>query len=813
MADQTQRLEIATVKAEIGSDILSRFSNDPIVAAEIPTESGDIPNLKQVIDVIQQEGAEKISFATTIYPTTAAGIAATANGAIFLVQSPDSDEIYAVWQNVAGVATDTGKRALNGQATQDAMDSAQSSANSAESSAESAAASAGLAQEAVFDVTLRQDLSSTTDVNKGVSLIGGASRTVDSVAALKTLISSHNKSAFVMGYYAAGDGGGGQYRVRVGDTTTADNGGTIIVAGDGARWELQHNGTFRPEQFGARANGTDDWAFITAAISFIRTLGGGVLDLGRGGKSFQVSKPVRLYSNMRITGRAYIAAGVSFTPNVSFPTFGGGAPQTYNTVLYFNDGAFADDPGNFGYSGLEIDAGVVIFGNYRCDNGLIMEGITNYRISGRFQAFNSVGVWAKYYCWGGRINAYISDCLFAPLKLGEAANGIDLNGLQVFGNANNPTYALQIVGDNNGINLAGAFVEKCINGILWTGFSGPSSISGVDFEDCFGDLLTIDGTGLIGRAAGPITVSGSFMEASSIGVKAINAIAIVTGCRMRETAFGFVTQGPLARIYDIANVIESTVVTRSTGNVISDNVLSRRRQVANRLPNDQLSSVEGFAIDNHFYSFNESAKVSNLSFDSVVVDAPSQRMLSTSTWETREMRAGSVFGVCGIKLDYSAGARTVVPRGDNDHSLGTVALRWSVLCAATGTINTSDGRMKTPVSRLSERQIAASIELGKEIGTYKWLDAMTEKGDGARSHIGMTVQRAIEILENHGLDPMECAFICYDKWEAKEAVINDQGEITEPACEAGDRYGFRFDQLLAFIAAGFESRLSALEAK
>lgn len=136
MTDQTQRLELATVKAEIGSDIISRFSNDALAAAEITTDSGNIPNLKQVILSIQEDGAEKISFATTIYSTTAAGIAATTNGAIFLVRSADPDEIYAVYSNTAGVAVDTGKRALSSQAVEDAMLAATEAADAAQESAD-----------------------------------------------------------------------------------------------------------------------------------------------------------------------------------------------------------------------------------------------------------------------------------------------------------------------------------------------------------------------------------------------------------------------------------------------------------------------------------------------------------------------------------------------------------------------------------------------------------------------------------------------------------------------------------------------------
>lgn len=136
MTDQSQRLEVATMKAEVGSNILYRFANDPAANAEIPTGAGDIPNLKQVILQLQEEGAEKISFATTIYPTTAAGIAATANGAVFLVVSNEAGEIYAVYTNSAGVAVDTGKRALSSQAVEDAMQAATEAADAAQEAAD-----------------------------------------------------------------------------------------------------------------------------------------------------------------------------------------------------------------------------------------------------------------------------------------------------------------------------------------------------------------------------------------------------------------------------------------------------------------------------------------------------------------------------------------------------------------------------------------------------------------------------------------------------------------------------------------------------
>lgn len=61
MADQTQRLEIATVRAEVGSNIVFRFANDAANSDSIPTQSGDIQNLKQVVMEIKQEALGSVS--------------------------------------------------------------------------------------------------------------------------------------------------------------------------------------------------------------------------------------------------------------------------------------------------------------------------------------------------------------------------------------------------------------------------------------------------------------------------------------------------------------------------------------------------------------------------------------------------------------------------------------------------------------------------------------------------------------------------------------------------------------------------------
>lgn len=160
------------------------------------------------------------------------------------------------------------------------------------------------------------------------------------------------------------------------------------------------------------------------------------------------------------------------------------------------------------------------------------------------------------------------------------------------------------------------------------------------------------------------------------------------------------------------------------------------------------------------------------------------------------------------------------PATDNVRKLGQAGNRWTEVFAANGTINTSDARTKTEVSPLTGAEIEAGKALAKEIGTYRFLDAVAAKGEAARLHPGLTVQRAIEILAAHGLDPMRYGFICHDAWDEEvtehPAVTDETGaEIASARTErkpAGDLYGFRPDELMLFIARGLEARLEALEA-
>lgn len=223
---------------------------------------------------------------------------------------------------------------------------------------------------------------------------------------------------------------------------------------------------------------------------------------------------------------------------------------------------------------------------------------------------------------------------------------------------------------------------------------------------------------------------------------------------------------------------------------------------------------------------------------------------TSAMWRT-DIRGGA--GFCNILVnnvvgDNTASARgislqqaAVQPSSDNLLSCGAASFRWTQVYAVNGTINTSDARLKTEPRQLSEAERNAGSALARLPAIWEWLT-------GDRLHAGPTVQAAMAVMEAHGLDPFAYSFICYDEWEAqeeqwheweaKEAVLDDDGNVLEPAVEAGreliqpareagDRYSFRKEELLCFMVSALaaendlqaakveslDARLAALEAR
>lgn len=176
-------------------------------------------------------------------------------------------------------------------------------------------------------------------------------------------------------------------------------------------------------------------------------------------------------------------------------------------------------------------------------------------------------------------------------------------------------------------------------------------------------------------------------------------------------------------------------------------------------------------------------------------------------------------GSTGRRAAWRIGAGgAFAPATDNSFDIGGASVRVKQVYAVNGTINTSDARLKNDVRMMSNPETEAAKAIAKEIGFWTWKEQADM--DDVREHCGLTVQRAIEIMESFGLEPFKYGFICHDEWD-EQTVVSEYGSLNEDGTEnpiyktipAGDRYSFRLEELNMFIAKGFEARLSAIEEK
>lgn len=122
-----------------------------------------------------------------------------------------------------------------------------------------------------------------------------------SIAMLRLVSKFFTTDVFVAGYREAGDGGGGAYFKRYNNAPAGwENGGTQIVAADGAGWQLAFTSSVSIKQFGAYGDKThDDYSFIQNALD------SGVLSIYMPPGDYLLSQQLQIRNNVHLFGEGY----------------------------------------------------------------------------------------------------------------------------------------------------------------------------------------------------------------------------------------------------------------------------------------------------------------------------------------------------------------------------------------------------------------------------------------------------------------------------------------------------------------------------
>ena len=144
------------------------------------------------------------------------------------------------------------------------------------------------------------------------------------------------------------------------------------------------------------------------------------------------------------------------------------------------------------------------------------------------------------------------------------------------------------------------------------------------------------------------------------------------------------------------------------------------------------------------------------------------------------------------------------PYTDNVSFLGTGSNRWKEIFAANGTINTSDANEKQQIRSLNEAEKRVALKLKQLVKAYKFNDAVAEKGENARLHVGWIAQEVVAAFTDEGLDAMKYGVVCFDEWDDEfEQEFDENGKLiaNRQIIKAGSRFGLRYTELIAFVIA------------
>ncbi|MCW3657536.1 hypothetical protein K6L27_05060 [Burkholderia cenocepacia] len=439
----------------------------------------------------------------------------------------------------------------------------------------------------------------TPDLTLSTLMKVGMNRVVDSIQALRLLPRVLYTRAFVTGYYQPHDGGGGGYQIDPTDLTSQDNGGTIIVAADGARWKLQLTAPISVMQFGAKGDGvTDDAAAINATIAWLATLGGGEAHFPN--RTFLIKSTITVgtsansgsSSNIRLSGTkngSQITPGATMAALLTITGKNTSVDGLYlnNALNYATKGIlFTTQSADGGFSGMIKECTIIGFNTTAADSAGISASGQNYNITGNFFENNKADI---YITNDGR-NSTINDNYMlgsaVGIRLGVASSGpVQAEGTRILNNTILPTG-----GNGAAIQLdAGLEIEIGFNILDQTGTNTPGIYCPIGGGNALARVKIIGNWIAAGQNSYSVYCSGNTADVKLLGNSIVsnNGLPATAGISLSNTngyaiignVFSIVSGNDLSLSGAVNGTVLGNTSTQSESNALA-NVLSQTLNVS-----------------------------------------------------------------------------------------------------------------------------------------------------------------------------------------------------------------------------------------
>lgn len=585
------------------------------------------------------------------------------------------------------------------------------------------------------------------------------------------------------GYYADGDGGGGTYIYKYA-STAATNGGTVIAPTSGVgRFLLCHSGAVTVKQFGAKGdNATDDTVVLQAAIDAARSEG------------FKLLGNLGTYI---ITNTWLIRASC----DLSLMSVKADATNVLTAIqVASNTSGVSDTDLDIVLPSLTNSAKVGTgWTNFTSSVGVDCCNANRFRVTAKYIRGFGIGMRVGGTGAGNAYNTYtlgtINDnkigLLVIPGNLtGWSNQNLFLNGSFSISTSEGTSPISGVIAiqlrrfdpAGNGAPNNNTFIGQSVEGNAWQyqlDIQGTNNVfQNVRYESSYGPRVNLHAvTGnetannlfLCGYSMDSITWSysgaGSSNNNSSFGNRNSSTIdASGVALNLRSTTSGGIT-GPHLQGFNSGTI-----------------------------PLGKTNSATDWTY--RLYATGFAFKVNTDANPRAILDQLGKLQLGTGTVATPE---GT------LRYNYTPAAITssvnFAPETDNTLSLGAAAYRWSVVYAGTATINTSDREAKQDIAELTVAEKRVATRIKGLVRTYRFRDAVAEKGAEARTHIGVIAQDVVAAFEAEGLDAMKYGLVCRDTWGPIPAELDADGNVVKPGQPAGSRWGIRYDEMLAFIVS------------